>query len=156
KLDVPANAPMGEQFVQVKTAKGISNPIPVLVTDLPEAVASSVPSAASPAPLALGSAMNGRLQAAGDVHRFKFHAAKGQMITFEIEARRIDSRIDSVLTLRDAKGNEITSNDDAKGPDSRIEWTCPGDGDYLIDVTDLHRRGGDDFTYLLTARVGGP
>src|SRR5262249_16858956 len=58
--------------------------------------------------------------------------------------------------LRDAKGNEITSNDDARGPDSRIEWTCPGDGDYLIDVADLHRRGGDDFTYLLKAHVGGP
>jgi hypothetical protein len=156
KLEVAANAPMGEQLVQIKTSRGISNPIPIVVTDLPESTPSSTPSAESPAPLAIPSAMNSWLAKSGDVHRYRFHAAKGQMITFEIEARRIDSLIDSVLTLRDAKGNEIKSNDDADGPDSRIEWTCSADGDYLIDVQDLHRRGGDDFTYILSARPSGP
>src|SRR5437763_9726304 len=73
KLDIPANAPMGEQLVQVKTSRGVSNPIPVLVSDLPENTASPEPSIAAPSTLALPSAMNGRLQKPGDVHRYKFH-----------------------------------------------------------------------------------
>ena len=152
---VPPDAPMGEQTVQVKTSRGPSNPVSIMVTDLPEKVITTQPSAEAPAEISLPVAVNARLEKPAATHRYRFHAVKGQAYLFVIDARRIDSLIDSVLTLRDAKANEITSNDDSRGPDSRIEWTAPADGDCFLDVRDLHQRGGENFTYLLSARPAG-
>ncbi len=155
RLEIPMGAPMGEQYVQLKTPMGLSNPLPVLVTDLPATTLSSTPADGTPMPLTVPAAINARLAKAGEGHRFKFHAKAGQMFRFEVNARRYDSRIDSVLTLMNDKGQEITSNDDAHGPDSQIDWQAGAEGDYLLGVRDLHGRGGDSYVYLLTAKQMG-
>lgn len=156
RLEIPAGAPMGEQWVQLKTASGTTNPVPVLVTDMPTRTTAAAPPMDAPEALAVPSSVSARLSRPGEKHRYKFQAAKGQMFTFEVLARRFDSRIDSTLTLRNAQGQEIASNDDALGPDSRIDWIAPDAGEYLLDVQDLHQRGGENFVYLLTARQAGP
>jgi hypothetical protein len=147
--------PTGEQYVQLKTPMGLSNPLPVLVTDLPTTTLAAAPGADASMPLSIPSAVNARLAKPGEDHKFKFHAKAGQMFRFEVNARRYDSRIDSVLTLRNDKGQEITSNDDARGPDSQLDWQAGAEGDYTVDVRDLHGRGGDGFVYLLTAKPMG-
>ncbi len=157
-LEVPAGVPMGERTVQLKTANGISNPVPVLVTDLPLKSLQNGPAPGQVENLDIPGAVNARI--AGDKmglkHRYRFHAEKGRMYTFEVEARRFDSRIDSVLTLFNPEGKEIASNDDAGSADSLLNFTAPANGDYQIEVRDLHQRGGDNFVYLLTARPSGP
>lgn len=156
RLEVPETMPMGEHLVQLKTASGMTNPVPVLITDLPERTLQSAPSPDSPELLSIPAAINARLARPGEAHRYRFHAAKGQMLIFEVNARRFASRVDSILTLLNAQGAEIASNDDAAGPDSRLEWTAPEEGDYLLDVRDLQGGGGENFVYLLTARQAGP
>jgi hypothetical protein len=156
KLEIPAGAPMGEQWVQLKTANGMTNPVPVLITDMPVRTTAAAPPMDSPETLNVPSSVSARLSKPAEKHRYKFQAAKGQMFTFEVLARRFDSRVDSTLTLRNAQGQEIASNDDAHGPDSRIDWTAPEAGEYLLDVQDLHQRGGENFVYLLTARHARP
>ncbi len=155
-MRVQAPSDSGQQTVQVQTPSGMSNPIPILVTDLPERTITTCPTPEAPAALTLPVAVSARIQKPKEVHRYRFHAAKGQMLCFQVDARKLDSQLDSVLTLRNAQGGEIASNDDADGPDSRIEWTSPADGDYLLDVRDLHLRGGENFTYLLEARKARP
>lgn len=156
RLEIPADMPMGEQYVQLKTPMGPSNPVPVLVTDLPSTTVSSAPAGDASMPLSVPAAVNGRLARPGEAHRYKFHAKAGQNFRFEVNARRYDSRIDSVLTLLNDKGQEIASNDDALGPDSRIDWQAGAEGDYQIGVRDLTGGGGDGFVYLLTAQRMGP
>lgn len=156
RLEIPMDSPMGEQYVQLKTPMGLSNPVPVLVTDLPATTIASAPAGDAAMPLSIPAAVTARLSKPGESHRHKFHAKAGQMFRFEVNARRYDSRIDSVLTLMNDKGQEITSNDDALGPDSRIDWQAGSDGDYLLEVRDLHGRGGDGFVYLLTAKPMSP
>lgn len=156
RLEIPADMPMGQQYVQLKTANGLSNPVPILVTDLPMRTLTTAPPMSMPDPLAVPGAVNARLAKAGEAHRYKFHAKAGQMFTFEVDARRLDSRIDSVLSLLNDKGQEITSNEDAVGPDSRLDWQAGAEGDYLLDVRDLNGGGGENFVYLLTAKQAGP
>jgi len=156
RLEIPSTTPMGEQFIQLRTASGMTNPVPIVVTDLPEKTLLSAPPMDAPESLTIPAAINARLSRPGEAHRYKFHAAKGQMFTFEVSARRLDSRVDSVLTLLNAQGKEIAENDDAHGPDSSLEWTAPEEGDYLLDVRDRHGRGGEHFVYLLAARPAGP
>lgn len=81
---------------------------------------------------------------------FRFHADKGENLILEVFARRLDSPVDSLLTLTNSAGNEIASNDDASGKDSRIDFTAPDSADYVVQVSELTQRTGDDFVYRLS------
>ncbi len=106
----------------------------------------------APTPLRLPGGVNAVLTAPGEIDRYLFHAQKGVAWGFEVTSRRLDSEMDSELKLRDAKGNVIAANDDALGKDSRIEWTCPVDGDYTIELRDLTGHAGPTYFYNLTAQ----
>lgn len=156
KLLAPMGTPMGERELPLATAAGETNPVPVYLTDLPCSTAPEGMSPTTPVPISAPVAISGRLAKDGDVHRYRFHAKAGQQFEFEVEARRFYSRIDSLLTLYNPKGQEIASNDDAAGPDSRLDWQSPADGDYQVEVKDLQGRGGENYTYLLAVKQGGP
>ena len=105
------------------------------------------PTNATPTNLELPLAFNGIISKKGDVDWFRFTAKRGQQFDFNVYARRIRSPLDSVLTIADAKGNTITSNDDSGGSDSYIRFNVPNDGEFLIKVTDHLGNGGPDYTY---------
>ena len=42
------------------------------------------------------------------------------------------------------------------GADSRVAFTAPADGDYLVRVSDVRGMGGDDYKYQLTVRPSRP
>ena len=56
--------------------------------------------------------INGRIQKPGDVDYYQFTVQKGEKLVMETMARRLGSPLDSVLTLFDAKGNQLAENDD--------------------------------------------
>ena len=97
-----------------------------------------------PAPLAF----NGILETKGDAAFFRLTAKKDQNLDFTVFARRLGSPLDSVLTVFDAKGKNLGSNDDAAGnPDSTVRVRIPADGDYTVKVADQLNRGGPLYTY---------
>lgn len=63
-----------------------------------------------------------------------------------------------MLRLLNAKGSTVTEADDTKGlgKDARIEWKAPADGTFVIQVFDLHDRGGDAFGYVLLSEAARP
>ena len=81
--------------------------------------------------------INGKL-VGPDIDNYTFHAAAGQKLVFEVEARRAGSAIDPAIEIFDAAGHEIARNDDAPalGVDSRLEVTFPKAGDYRVAVHD--------------------
>jgi len=156
QVEVPMMEP-GNMDVQVKAGNAATNPMPFLVSDLPQALekeGNDTPVEATPVPMPAG--YNGRVGKEGDVDDFRFTGVKGQPYTFEVTARRNDSSLDSYLEILDAQGKPITNNDDANGKDSRIDWTCPADGEYVVQIRDLHGRGGDTFVYNISARPARP
>ena len=90
--------------------------------------------------------------------RFRFHAAEGEKLVFETFARRLGSPIDTRLRLFDRSGKLLAECDDLKGPrigltyhqaDSRICFTAPRDGDYLLRLDENAGTAGPDcFFYL--------
>ena len=63
----------------------------------------------------------------------------------DVLARRIGSRLHPVLRVLDASGQELASNEGAVGKDSRLTFTPPATGEYLVEVRSLSGRG-DDFS----------
>ena len=80
---------------------------------------------------------------------FSFKAAKGENLTVKVVARGLRSPLDAVLSIRDAKGKNLATNDDQGGPDPVLQWSAPEEGEYFAVVRDQLQRGGPDFTYRL-------
>jgi hypothetical protein len=95
--------------------------------------------------------VNGRLDRDGDVDSYRFTAAKGERIVFQVLSRRAELPTDSFLVLRDAAGKQLAEADDGAGErDSRLDWTFQEAGEYVIQVRDIDDRGGPDFVYRLS------
>lgn len=108
--------------------------------------------------------VNGRIQEPNDVDVFSFQGRAGQQIVAEVNARRLNSPLDSVLQLTDATGKLLAANDDRpdnKGSglvthhaDSYLAATLPADGVYYLQIGDTQHQGGPDYAYRL--RIGPP
>lgn len=98
---------------------------------------------AGPAP----GAFNGLIGEPGDVDFFKFTAVKGQQLDIRVHARQLRSELDSLLTIHNASGGAVASNDDTGGPDSYQRFNPPADGEYYLSVRDHLDRGGPAFHY---------
>ena len=89
-----------------------------------------------------GADLNGRLEKAGDVDDFVFHAKAGQSARLTAFARRLGSPADVVLRLIQPDGNQLAEAEGAAANEATLTTSFPADGDYVLEVTDLNRRGG--------------
>jgi len=159
-IAVPKGLASGPHLISLPGGSGGSLPVTLVVTTQP-VVAETEEAAAdgkSGRAITLPAALAGRLSSRGDVDGYHFEARKGSIYTFEVVARRAGSECDPVLRLLDAKGATVTEADDTRGlgKDARIEWTAPADGTFVIQVSDLHDRGGDAFGYVLLSEAAKP
>jgi hypothetical protein len=108
--------------------------------------------AAGPLPLAF----NGIISEPGDVDFFRFTAKKGEAFDVQVYARALRSPLDAVLTITNATGGALASNDDNNSPDSYLSWAAPADGEYCLSVHDQLKRGTPLSTYRVEVRPKQP
>ncbi len=95
------------------------------------------------------SAINGRLETAGDQDFYSFAATKDQVFNIQVFARRTGSPLDSIIDLWGNEKNYIAGNDDNGQPDSSMRFQVPADGTYYLRIRDHLNRGGPDFMYRI-------
>jgi hypothetical protein len=101
--------------------------------------------------------LNGRIQQKGEAHYFRFAVKKGQRFIMEVQARRLGSPLDSIITLFNSQGGQLAEQDDTDmgdpllthHADSRLDYSFPSDGDYVLRIQDAQDRGGEEFAYRL-------
>src|SRR5205814_8523259 len=81
---------------------------------------------------------------------FRFAAKKGQRVVAECFAQRLDSQLDSNLTLTDSEGKQLASNGDYAGRDSLVDFVASKDGDYFVTINDLSFRGGHPYRLVIS------
>lgn len=161
----PQDAPRGPQRVPLPIAGGHSNPVAVVVSDLPQVVETdaenNTPDSGQRVTVPCG--ISGRISRPADIDCFTFEAKKGVRYSVEVIARRWGSRLDSHMQILDGKSKRaLTQNDDLRlnrrtYPDSWIEnWTAPRDGRFTIEIRDLHLGGGEDYVYYLKVTRAEP
>jgi hypothetical protein len=156
--------PAGIHWVELPLASGVSNPVPVIVSDLPLVrEASGANDVAAEAQVVnVPSGINGRIEREGDIDCFAFEAKNGEALSFEVVARRVQSALDSTIRILDEKGKQLALNDDLRlgkrtYSDSWIEnWVAPADGKYAIEIRDVHLRGGELYPYFLMVTRSEP
>lgn len=178
RVTLAPDAAPGPREIRLRTAAGLTPPLPFHVGTLPEvkepepaAPAESAlvglrpgradPRAATrPAPLQvdLPAVVNGRIRP-GEVDRFRFNARRGQRLVLLAQARAlipyladaVPGWFQAVLTLRDPQNNEVAWCDDYRlQPDPVILHEVPADGTYTVEIRDALYRGREDFVYRLT------
>lgn len=174
QVAIDAETPTGQQVLSVKTPSGLtSNPHPFSIGNLAE-IGESEPNNTAEKANALNTPMtiNGKIDESGDVDWFSFEIKVPQLLVFEVEALRLSSQLDALLTLYGAEkqmdasadmetdnaGKEkvLMVNDDASGTDARIEWNFTEAGKYAISIRDLNNQGGITYPYRLNIRPLAP
>jgi hypothetical protein len=161
---IPTGHPSGLGWFELPLHGELCNPVPLVIADVPlvqELQAGDDSPSAAQTMSAPGGA-NGQIEREGDVDYFAFEAKKGEAYSIEIVARRAQSMLDSHVRILDPSGKQIALNDDLRlgrrgSADSWIEnWTAPADGRYVVEVRDVHLRGGPQYPYFLKVTASQP
>ncbi|MFO1499776.1 MAG: PPC domain-containing protein [Verrucomicrobiota bacterium] len=146
-VTISDDASLNPREIRLVTAEGVSNPVIVNVSPIPEILETS----GGEQRLSLPVGLSGTIAAPGEQDSFTFDAKKGQELIFEILAFRSGSALDSSMALLNSKGLELARSEDAKGFDSFIRLTVPEDGAYRLQIRDFRYGGSSKHTYHLTA-----
>jgi hypothetical protein len=85
---------------------------------------------------------------------YKFKGKAREIVSIEVYAHRLGSQMDPVVKVLNQDGKELAFADDEGGTsrDSRFQFSCPLDAEYILAVHDIGYGGGKNYDYRL--RVG--
>ncbi len=138
-LTIAPDAPAGYCDVRVVARYGISNPRGFAITKLPVAELKERTLQAS-----VGQVLMGRTTKQ-DHNTVTFEAKKGEALQILCKPAQLDSRMEPVVTVRNANGT-VLARMDAEGT---LRFTPPADGSYAIELQDLMFRGDAEYPFVL-------
>ena len=139
ELEVGPRVETGIHGFRLRTRHGTSNWVPFAIGQLRQRIR-------------LPATVDGRLAKSGTADYFRFQVSAGTELIFEVTADRLGSRLDSVLTLNDGRGQLLTRNDNSRpgSSDSFLAHRFKASGEYYLRIADRADRGGKNFGYRLT------
>lgn len=153
ELEVGSQVETGIHGFRLRTRHGTSNWVPFAVGRLPQ-VDESEPnnSMLEAQEIPLPATVDGSLEESGSADYFRFRVSAGSELIFEVTADRLSSRLDSVLTLNDARGQVLARNDNSQPgtSDSFLAHRFGVSGECYLRIADRADRGGKNFGYRLT------
>ena len=151
-VTIAADVPEGIYDARVVSRLGISSPRAFSVSRLPDTVASGGNTSLEKGrALELNSVCNAVMSPRA-VDYYTFPAKAGQRISVECAAEGIDSKLTPVLIIADKEGRDLLVNRTG----GVIEFLPPGDGTYVIKVSDLTYQGSKRHFYRLVLREVAP
>ncbi|QDT34313.1 hypothetical protein [Thalassoglobus polymorphus] len=150
-VHVPKDVAPGVYEVRCGGLFGFSNPRRFAIDNSPVALdPADNNSAEKAAPVELGQTVNGRLESGNDIDWFRVSAKKGQRITFDVWAERLDSRMKPVIAIFDGTGRRrLKWSQNPVSGDPVLVFDVPSDGEYCIQLRDITYRNGADYFYRL-------
>ncbi len=138
-VTVDASVTPGRYLVRCVTSGGVSNPLVISVDHVPTHPDGTFveSSPATSFPVSASGLISGAEQ-----KRLWFRGNAGQKLVTEVEARRIGSKLDSVVEIRSQEGTPLAIQWQQAGlrGDARASIVLPADGLYFAEVHDLQFR----------------
>lgn len=151
ELDLALDAPTGRAAVAVIGPGGPSSAAALVVSDGTPRTAEQKDAHrgfTTAQPVACPSVVDGVVSGDNQVDLYRF-TSEGR-VRLRVEAARLGSALDAVLTVYDAERNVLATCDDFAGsPDPEIALTLPKAGTYYASVIDAHGQGGPAHVYRL-------
>ena len=154
-VTIAPDAPVGVCDARVLSRLGVSSARAFSVNKLPEVTRAKANNSVETAmALPVNSICNATMTRRA-VDFYSFQGTKGKRVAVDCAAVGIDSRLMPVVILADAQGRDLLVNRTG----GVIDFTPPGDGTYMIKVSDLTYQGGERHFYRLALQdvpVGAP
>ncbi|MCE9530960.1 MAG: WD40 repeat domain-containing protein [Planctomycetes bacterium] len=88
----------------------------------------------------------GTISRAGDADYYRFEAKQNQEIAVQVTATEAIAKFDPILEITDANGKVV-----AESANGLLGYACPTAGSYALGIRDKDFRGGQEFTYRISA-----
>ncbi|MFM8252908.1 MAG: PPC domain-containing protein [Planctomycetota bacterium] len=151
RITVNADVPSGTYDVRLVGRFGVSNPRLIAVTrglqDIAEVEPNNKLDQSQLVPV--NSAVHGASDQ-NDQDQYRVALKKGQRVTLQCQAGRLDSAMDATLTVTTRGGQSLASNGDYHGRDPFIDFIAPADDEYVVTVSDLSFRGGHPYQLIIS------
>jgi hypothetical protein len=148
KLTASSDASVGERRFRLSGPAGVTGPLRLFVSsyDVRPLGASD-----QPQDVQLPATVIGQIATAGQVQQFRFHGHQGELLIFDVSARRSGSPLEAVLTIQTESGRQLSCTLEHHAGDPLVLFTPPEDGDYVLHLSDLRFRGGSEFSFRIVA-----
>ena len=152
QMSISPDTPLGNQEMRVVNATGIStNPHTFVAGNLKEIREQEPNNIADQAnSIEIPVVVNGKINQKKDIDCFSLQILSGTRLIFEVNAHRLGSRLDALLSLFDSTGKQLNISDDVIGAEARIDFSFPKEDKYVISIRDLNNQGGINFPYRLS------
>lgn len=145
-----SGAALGPHYFRVVSPRGASNLSLFRVGAQPHHLEREPNSSMDRAELvALPVTINGRLEVDEDFDFFRFRAAAGKTLIFDLRAARNGSSLDAALILLDWRGRKLEHREDTFIWDPFFAHRFADTGDYYAVVQPTHTRNDPGFAYQL-------
>lgn len=155
ELDVSKDAPGRTVSFSVVGPGGESNAAKVALADDTPRVAEKEPNDGldKPQKIDVPAAVDGKIDREKDVDVYAFTGKAGDKLRVEVQAAKLGSPADLLLTLLDADKQILDTCDDFEGSaDPVLTVTLPRDGTYYLTLIEANDQGGGVFAYRLVVR----
>lgn len=147
EITVAKNVEPGIHRFRIQTPRGTSNLGVIAVGSLPE-----MSGAAEAQPVPFPVTLIGTIAKPGDSDTYTFTGQAGQEMVFQVVASKIESKLNSLLILRDRSGKVLAEAGEFQStPDAVLSYKLPASGTYTVTITDREKSGGMDHFYRLNA-----
>lgn len=164
EVTVAANVPPGNYDVRCQGKYGLSNRRTFVVgitpeltetepnggTDLPTWIEKDGVRTNAAQEVTLPVTINAQSSGGPDVDWYRFTGVAGQRILMDGHSKRIDSRMDLVITLFTEAGTIIGESKPAEADDALLDVTLPANGLYFVKVHDAFFAQGPGYVYRIT------
>jgi len=160
------------RHISVRKGGYRSNLMPFAVGEIPEALEAEPNNSTNEAQsIELPLLVNGRIQQSGDRDVFSFQGEKGDTVSIEVIARRLNSPLDSMVSLSGPGLGKPVRNDDYVSKDKHLHLGAglvthhadsyllqklPATGTYFVEIGDTQSKGGRDHGYRLRISPAKP
>lgn len=157
-VSIPADVTPGDILQEIRHSPSQSAGwVPLTLSDLPTQLESEPNNTTETAtPVTVPGTLNGYFHKPGDLDWFSFELTKDQKLTFQGVSRTIGSAADLELILFDVDGREVRRVDDTELEEGGFAFNAGKAGLHRLQVRELSRDGGGEFTYRIDVKSGGP
>lgn len=153
ELTIDADAQLGPAYWRVNCAQGGTASRPFLIGDLPEFVEFESNSTIENAEqIKLPVTVNGQIYGERDVDCFRFTVEAGQVISCEVVAGRLGSRLDPVVELLDAGGRKVDAEPAHVGTDPVLVFWSKSTAEYVLRISNVTFGGDPAHVYRINIR----
>lgn len=153
KLTIAAGTPPGLVRWQVANANGAAASGVLLVATEPEIRESAkhkLPQALPTLPVAV----SGQLSRLEEIDRYTFTAARTGPITLDVWTRRLKTKMNPILEVRDPSGRLVADAADTAGNDLQLTFAAQQGVMYSVSLYDVDFRGYTAYVYRLVIHDG--